>query len=218
MLSANEENHLRLVGPLCAELTKDQSAEFAFLDGEFETEPGPGVAGYFEPPYFSYFTWPRSTICSDADDRTVEEAYEQLYETLENDEVGFDGLIGFSHGATLAFGFLVHHAKSRPTQPIRNLGIRCAVFICSLPPFRQAPTGELLFDEGMAGHLEIPSLVIAGRRDFVYEHTLRLAKLCGPAPSRMLVHDRGHEIPGDPRNVREMAAAVRQLCQVAMLT
>ncbi|KAH9988766.1 putative DUF341 family oxidoreductase [Xylariaceae sp. FL0662B] len=203
------------LGPLIRELSKDHCAEFVFVDGELSSDAGPGISGIFEPPYYSYFKWPRSK--DPEDDKSVEEAYDLIYEILEGDEGPFDGLIGFSHGATLAFGFLVNHAKTRSLEPVRNLGLRCAIFMNSLPPFRQLDSGELLFDGEMDGYLDIPSLNIAGRKDFVYEYSLRLAKLCNPAPTRLLVHDKGHEVAGDPRNVREIAAAIRHLCQIAML-
>jgi predicted esterase len=192
---------------------KDGSAEFVFIDGELDSGPGPGVSGTFEPPYYTYFKWPRAVKDPD-DDLSVEAAYQYIYDVLEGEDGPFDGILGFSHGATLAFGFLVHHAKR---DPQRDLGLRCAIFMSSLPPFRQFDTGELLFDAGMQGHMHLPSLTIAGRKDFVFEHTLRLASLCDPAPAQLLIHDQGHEVPRDSRNVREIAAAIRRLGDVAML-
>ncbi|RFU24181.1 hypothetical protein B7463_g12157, partial [Scytalidium lignicola] len=121
--------------PLSRELSKDQSIEFVFVDGELGSEPGPGVEGFFEPPYYTYFKWPRSA--APEDDQSVEIAYELIYDILTSDEGPFDGLVGFSHGATLAFGFLVHHAKTRQQQPIRSLGLRrCIPTLVAVRPNR----------------------------------------------------------------------------------
>ncbi|KAI0440609.1 putative DUF341 family oxidoreductase [Xylaria telfairii] len=203
------------LGPIIRELSKYDCADFVFVDGELDSEPGPGVAGTFDSPYYTYFKWPRSPNASD--DTSVEEAYQLIYDVLAGDEGPFDGLMGFSHGATLAFGFLVNHAKTRPHQPLRALGLRCAVFMSSIPPFRQLDSGELLFDACMGGHIDIPSITIAGRKDFVYEHTVRMASLCMPGPAQLLIHDMGHEVPRDSRNVHEIAAAIRKLGDMAML-
>ncbi|KAI9658370.1 MAG: hypothetical protein M1821_002503 [Bathelium mastoideum] len=217
---------------LTRELSKDYSAEFEFIEGQISAGPGPGVSGIFDPPYYNYFQWPRTTCNAAEDDNTVTAAFEQIYEALDGEEGPFDGVLGFSHGATLAFSFLVHHAKAAaqrcsPSPPSRSLGLRCAVFIAGMPPFREGDAvegkathdgRELVFDDDVDGYIDIPSLTVTGRRDFVHEHSLRLAKMCGgPGLARLLVHDKGHEVPADVRNVRTIASAIRQLGQIAMV-
>jgi hypothetical protein len=73
----------------------------------------------------------------DSDDsEALEEAYDMIYEAIEEDGP-FDGILGFSQGATLAFQFLVEHAKRNPYEvPGEGASFRCAVFICGMPPFR----------------------------------------------------------------------------------
>ncbi|KAF2215725.1 hypothetical protein CERZMDRAFT_89976, partial [Cercospora zeae-maydis SCOH1-5] len=61
------------------------------------------------------------------------EAYELLYDVIEDDGP-FDGILGFSHGGTLASGFIMHHMAMRPSEP---LPFRCALFFNALPPFRK---------------------------------------------------------------------------------
>jgi hypothetical protein len=34
----------------------------------------------------------------------------------------FDGVLGFSHGGTLAAGFMIHHAKMNPNEPAVHAG------------------------------------------------------------------------------------------------
>ena len=80
-----------------SELQKDNSAEFNFIEGEVDSAPGPGIEDVFDGPYYSFYNWPR-TFNPD-DDRSVTEAYDLIYEMIEEDGP-IDGILGFSHGAT----------------------------------------------------------------------------------------------------------------------
>ena len=135
------------------------------------------------------------------------EAYDLLSETVE--EAGpFDGVLGFSHGGTLAAGFLSHYAKQNPYS---QEPFRCAVFISSLPPFQIDDAEQLHFDDSVLGHINIPTLHVAGKSDFIYDHSLRLYRLCDSKSASLLVHDKGHEIPGDRKFVAAMTQALRDL-------
>ena len=135
------------------------------------------------------------------------EAYDLLYETIEEDGP-FDGVLGFSHGGTLAAGFLAHHAKQHPYGPAP---FQCAIFISSLPPFQIDDAEQLHFDDSLLGYINIPTVHVVGTTDFVYNHSLRLYKLCNASSASLVVHDKGHEIPGDRKFVTAMAKALRNL-------
>lgn len=128
-----------------SDLRRDNTATFHFLEGECDSDPGPGIAGYFDGPYYSYYKFPRSF--SDIDDSDVLDAYDQLYTVIE-EEGPFDGILGFSHGGTLAAGFLIQHAKRFPHDPPP---VRCAIFINSLPPFRMNPGEKPVIDMSLEG-------------------------------------------------------------------
>ena len=163
----------------------------------------------YEGPYYCYYNWPRRL--NPEDDKSVQEAYEILYEIIEQDGP-FDGILGFSHGAALAFGFLAQHAKRRPHDPL----FRCAIFVCALPPFRMDKSERIVYDEGLQGAVRIPTLHIAGREDFVLEHSKKLYALCSPGSAKLVFHSKGHEIPRNPRDVSTMAAGCRELMQRAI--
>lgn len=85
-----------------------------------------------------------------------------MYDVLE-EEGSFDGVIGFSHGTTLAYAFLLQHTKEHPLEPPYAL-FRRAVFVSgSLDPtedgvkLKSNETGEVL--------LRIATLHIAGKAD-----------------------------------------------------
>ena len=115
--------------------------------------------------------------------------------------------------ASLAFGFLAHHAKKSPYET----PFRCAIFLNSLPPFRIDQDKDFIFDEELHGLIKIPTIHIVGKQDFVYSHSLKLHQLCDPRSSALLAHDKGHEIPTDPGNVGMIANALRGLNQKIMV-
>lgn len=60
---------------LMSDLKKDNTAEFYPIEGDLDSEPGPGIEGFYEGPFYSYYKFPRSfddgdnsiwmlTICS----------------------------------------------------------------------------------------------------------------------------------------------------------
>ena len=199
------------IGPISRELEKDNSASFTFVPGEVDSEPGPGVEGIYDGPYYSYYNWPRRF--EDDDEQSVEEAYEMLYEIIE--EAGpFDGILGFSHGATLAFGFLAQHAKKHPYDLPSSL-FQCAIFINSIPPFRMDEGERIEYEGGLQGTVKIPTLHIAGQEDFALQHSKCLYGLCSGTSAKLVLHSRGHEIPRGQKDTAAILAGCRELLQEA---
>ena len=186
------------------DLQSDHSATFHFTEGEIDSAPGPGVANFFEGPYYSYYNWPRPW---DDDGSTITEAYEQLLDVIETDGP-FDAVIGFSHGGTLACGFIAHWTKQHPYE---NPPFRCAVFFNSLPPFVVGRDGEFVFEMGLKGCVNIPTLHVVGREDFIYEHSLKLYQVCEEKSATLILHEKGHEIPSEPKVLKKVTAAMREL-------
>lgn len=198
--------------PLCRELERDNSASFYFTDGELESGAGPGIEGIYESPYYSYHKWPRTM--DPADSRSLNEAYEYLYSVIE-EEGPFDGVLGFSQGATLAYSFLAQHAKKHPYEA-PTAQFRCAVFVGALPPFRQDSSKRIIYDEGLQGVIRIPTLHVAGESDFVFAHSIKLHSLCSKTWTKLLLHPKSHEIPRDAKNVKAMASGIREMAHISM--
>ena len=199
------------------ELEKDNSAEFHFLEGHIGSEPGPGVADFYDGPYLSYYHFPRRFPRNDDEeddggDASMFEAYEMLYDVIE-DEGPFDGILGFSHGGTLASGFLIHHTKTHPFEPPP---VRCAAFFNSLPPFRMNPGEKPVVDDNLSGYLSLPTLSFAGSTDFVREQSLDLYGLCEQKSSELVQYKSGHDIPSDAASVEKIATAIRKLSTRAL--
>lgn len=190
--------------PLIHELQKDNNASFYFVEGDVESGPGPGIEGIFEGPYVMFYKFPRSI---DDDDTSLNRAYELLQEVIEEDGP-FDGVLGFSHGGTLAFGFLAHLFKTNPYEPPP---FRCAIFMNAPAPFRMDHYDNVIMEDGLKGLIDIPTLHIAGTNDFAYPYSLKLYALCDPRLSTLFLHEKGHQIPSDARNVKRIATAIREL-------
>lgn len=195
------------LGSLIGDLQRDNTATFHFLEGELDSEPGPGIAGFYDGPYYSYYRFPRTFSVTDDDETDILAAYEQLDEAITL-HGPFDGVLGFSHGGTLAAGYLIHHAKMSPGQAPP---FRCAIFVNSLPPFRMHPGRHPVIDQGLEGYIRIPVVNIAGAMDPLFDCSLALHRICDQSCSSFVVHGKGHDVPTDAKNVAIMAAAIRKL-------
>lgn len=187
-------------------------ATFHFIEGEVDSDPGPGIAGYYDGPFYSYYRFPRTFSLQDADETDILEAYELLYETISL-HGPFDGVLGFSHGGTLAAGFLIHHAKQHRAGIFQQEPplFRCAIFVNSLPPFHMDPGNEPVLDKDLDGYITIPCVNIAGAQDPLFSFSLALHKICDARCSTFVVHGKGHDVPTDSKNVAIMASAIRKL-------
>ena len=54
-----------------SDLQRDNIATFHFVEGEIDSEPGPGIAGFYEGPYYSYYRFPRSFSPEDMDETDI---------------------------------------------------------------------------------------------------------------------------------------------------
>lgn len=189
---------------LMSDLQRDNTAVFHFVEGQVESEAGPGISGVYDGPYWSYYRFPLSFVDTD---ESLLDAYELLYDVVQRDGP-FDAILGFSHGGTLASGFLIHHAKMYPHEPPL---FRCAIFINSLPPFRMHSGGKPVIEPGLEGYISIPTISVVGARDFLFPYSIALHDLCEPSKSCLVIHSKGHDIPTDRKNVGLIANAIRKL-------
>ncbi|KKK20795.1 hypothetical protein ARAM_003824, partial [Aspergillus rambellii] len=202
---------------LISDLHQDNTATFYLIEGEVDSVPGPGIEGFHEGPYYSYYHFPQPlSTPSEAATESLLHAYDRLYRVLAEDGP-FDGLLGFSHGGTLAAGFLIHHAKLHPHS---DPPVRCAVFINALPPFRMdvdvdaadpASDPVPVVDEDLHGYINIPTVSVGGAKDPLCRYSVALHRLCHSALATWVLHGRGHDVPRDRRDVALIAAAIRKL-------
>ncbi|MCJ1318878.1 hypothetical protein MMC15_004210 [Xylographa vitiligo] len=100
---------------------------YEFLEGEKEVAPAPGVAKVFPGPYLSYLT--------DYSVGSIEEQHQYIMDIVA-EEGPFDGIMGFSQGASLAASILMHHQIEKPWLPSP---FRVAIFLCATYAHSRTP-------------------------------------------------------------------------------
>ncbi|KAK5996869.1 Esterase alnB [Cladobotryum mycophilum] len=76
----------------------DPNYEFVYLDGAIETQRGPGMAPYYPGPFYSYTTG--------YSPKEIRDALDDLDDFIQENGP-FDGIIGFSQGASMAAAYLL---------------------------------------------------------------------------------------------------------------
>ncbi|KAH7402398.1 serine hydrolase FSH [Phaeosphaeria sp. MPI-PUGE-AT-0046c] len=194
--------------PLGQKLKEDVGVEFVFAQAEVVTPPAIGVAEVYEGPYLSFFSWSDPPTSEDLD--SVAAAYELIYDMIE-DEGPFEGILGFSQGATLACAFLLHHSQEH-SYDLPFVHFRYAIFIAGLPP-RTSNSEPLLPSPDRV--VLLPTVHISGTKDDAFPDSLRLSEMCKEDMKTMVIHDQGHIIPRESQLLREVVKAVRDARQIA---
>jgi predicted esterase len=131
------------LAPLVKELESDKTASFYFLQGPYEVTPPTGYEEFFGgPPYYRFI------VPSDADSETIDviERIRDFPQLVMEKEGPFDGIVGYSEGATIA-GTLLLHEQMRDRDEGRIPVLKCALFFGGWPPMRPTLDGIVLADE-----------------------------------------------------------------------
>ena len=166
---------LHIQAPLLKEFLCDNSATFYFTQGPCETVPPPGFEAYFGgKPYYRFMTYeggeggegvdilerirdfPEGITAEDTlrelmvdglgDARqSVRRALDYLYRIME-EEGPFEGIIGYSEGATVAATLLLDE-QQRLEKEGRTPMLKCAIFFAGWPPLTPEADAMVLADE-----------------------------------------------------------------------
>ncbi|OTA80298.1 hypothetical protein M434DRAFT_38030 [Hypoxylon sp. CO27-5] len=197
-----------------AEIFKEQTArireaigqdnEFVFINGKTPADAVPGIGSVTA-----------SQVCErlgfvplDAEPSVYQAFFLDLRHFIQS-QGPFDGLIGFSEGASIAATMMVEDAR-RPFAKFK-----CAIFFCALktvdPDSLQSDTGLPRFlDYTMDGVLvQIPTAHIWSSCDDVALNTSQeVAAIFDESSKETLVHSLGHDIPGS-RSDEALPEAIR---------
>lgn len=220
-----------IVAPLNYELGKHQAVEFHFLNGPHEVPRFPGLDCHYHGPFFRYYgrdaadvtqvacsmqNLPTSGISPEnflrelrqlcPGDVNPELATQCVLEFAQNSDLGpFDGLLGFSEGASVVASVLMHCERSRSLRPFK-----CAILICGAPPFRPGNEDPYLAD--VVGQIiRTPTVHILGAKDLGRRGGLALYNLCINGTASLYDHGKGHEIPRVPAITKNMAILIRDM-------
>jgi predicted esterase len=133
------------------------------------------------------------------------------------EEGPFDGVLGFSQGASLAAMIIVRARHSNPPP------FQFAIFFCAGLPYceKALGAGELKFlkaEDTGGSVIHVPTANIFGAKDPDVSYGKALVELCQPWGRVVLDHGAGHEIPRVPLEiVDDMARAVEKVVTKAAI-
>ncbi|KAI9808078.1 MAG: hypothetical protein M1827_007520 [Pycnora praestabilis] len=248
-LKTRDDLLIKKLAPLSYELGRD-NISFHFINGLAETDRMTDLPVMFTGPFYRFYAAdayaPDQLTCSlqysSARDYSPEdtlravrqacpdvqssvEALDFLRQVLNDDLAGpFDGILGFSEGASVAATLLLHQHTKRHDQQIGSSGsssssfspttpqLKCGVFVSGLPPCSWTDSRTILADESPM-RITLPTAHVVGKRDPGKPASKALWNLC-EADRRVLVeHSKGHTVPWDKATVLEMARAVREVVE-----
>ncbi|KAI1491434.1 serine hydrolase FSH [Biscogniauxia mediterranea] len=225
------------LAPLVKELMSDGSASFRFIDAPCEAVPPEGFEDYFgKPPYYRFIepdekgtkdTDVLSRIrdfpqCDTPEDTmrelfkegiassvlSTKRAVEFLFDIMDK-EGPFEGIIGYSEGATVA-GTLLLAEQRRMQETGREPMIKCAIFFAGWPPLDPTTFGMVLSDEADT-MIDIHTCHIIGSLDPYVAGSMALYNTCEPDNARIFDHGKGHTLPREKGVIKELGDVIRTM-------
>lgn len=223
------------LAPVMYELAKTDKVQFHFVNGPTEAPPAIGVAEQYEGPYYRFFdsaaphitqltgvakslsrqsTSPedygrglRENGMTDVQSSTACDFVQQQVE--QQDEEPYDGVLGFSEGASVAANLIFRHCAEKGLSPFKF-----AIFICGVPPFRSDSNDIMLADE-TTERINIPTAHIVGSKDPGYQASKALYNLCHQPSASIFDHRGVHTIPWDLASTQGIAKEIRLVVEGA---
>ena len=221
--------------PVIKELESDGTAEFYITEGHVEATPPPGYEDYFGPgPHRRFLEYdglgqvdilkrlqdfPEEATAEDTLRQllphgeepvrvSVHNALDRLYRTMD-EEGPFEGVLGYSEGATLASTLLLHDRR-RCQKAGRESQLKCGLFFAGWPPIDLDGHSLALSDE--CGQLiDVPTCHVLGAADPFLQGVMALYNVCNPDNASLFDHGQGHTLPRDPDVVKELGDVVRDM-------
>lgn len=130
---------------------------------------------------------------------------QQHVEQHEKDQ--FDGVLGFSEGASVAASLILRQLDEKGTSPFKF-----AIFICSVAPFRWDCKDIMLADE-TTQRISMPTAHIVGSKDPLYQGSKVLYNFCHQPSASIFDHQGTHTIPWDLVSTQGITKAIRATIQ-----
>ena len=218
------------IAPVMYELAKTVKAKFQFVNGPNEAPPAPGIAEHYQGPYYGFLdsgalpTAPHITLTTGASiprDGSPEDFVRGLREiglrdagfsracdfvqhyVEQDDGEPFDGILGFSEGASVAAGVILRQSEKKVASPFKFAIFMC----CTVPPPRSDGVDIMLADE-TAERIDIPTTHIVGSRDPGCQGGRALYNLCDQSSASIFDHGGSHTIPWDLTSTRSIAKEI----------
>jgi len=176
------------------------SFDFFFLDGPFQSPPGPGVLPVFEGcgPFLRWIKIIGEDGIPDETRKVVDEALK---------ERDFVGVMGFSQGAKLASGLLFEQQLAKKKSPGIG-GFKFGVLLCGTSP----PLTSALAVEEKTEIISIPAVHVVGLQDPWRDSSREMfEKYFDKESSKKLEFDIGHHLPSAENETAKIADEILRL-------
>ncbi|KAF7631502.1 serine hydrolase FSH [Aspergillus flavus] len=178
---------------------------YEFVEGAIQWERSNQDAGFSEGPTFTYCHPEQADSCL----RTIHDL-DQFFE----EEGPFDGIIGFSLGASLAILWLKHKQEALNMGDITSLPIKVVILFSTsyVHDYRVLAKGNpVAWDPSHAGaRLDLPSAHIWGAKDPCKSLAQAGAEFFNHDKLSTYIHERGHGIPSAIEEVVQVAKAINR--------
>jgi hypothetical protein len=127
----------------------------------------------------------------------------------------YDGVIGFSLGATFVLSWMINKAWERKRDKSVELPFKVGIFFSNagrlLDYSDQIEKSIVPFDPvAIDGLLDIPTAHIWGISDPDKENAQLAMQACNEETRSVFIHDRGHEVPMSAENVISAAKVINR--------
>ncbi|KAH7369282.1 serine hydrolase FSH [Plectosphaerella cucumerina] len=212
------------LGPLASKFEHHLGMTFHQVDGLIEADPDPCFEGIFEPPFFDWVQWRSpddsrvNSTSSDASLATVRAAFELLDHVVE-EQGPFDGILGFSQGASVACAYLAHlDRRDGSCSPFRfaiffSSGGLSADHLLLLHRLSGMTDKEQQKTPALEGLLSMPALHVHGNADKLKDDALAMVRLWQPGSAVVASHQGGHVIPRDVASIGRIVSAAKLMMQ-----
>ena len=180
--------------------------DFMFIDGPFDSPPGPGVMPTFEG-CVPFCSWAKPGV-----DGMPDETRELITDVVREHE--FVGVLGFSQGGKLTAGLLLEQQLEDKARAVgdgdveRRTEFRFGVICMGTSPPLTSPPFGLPADE----IITIPTVHLIGKEDEWKDLGKALYNdYFDHDRSKMLVFDVGHRLPTELADTKKVADEIRRL-------
>jgi len=221
--------------PFLQDLVSDESATFHFIQGPHEAVPPEGYEEYFGgKPYYRFVEYVEATggvdvlkkirdfpegataedmlrelLTDGADGRdSLRDAIELLYKIMA-DEGPFEGILGYSEGASIAATLLLTEQRRFQEHGTPRM-FKCGVFFAGWPPMTPELNAMVLADESDIT-IDVPTCHIVGSLDPYLPGSVALYNVCDQDTAYLFDHGKGHTLPRDRKTVKELGDVVRNM-------
>ena len=222
------------------ELSKTVKPEFEFVNGPNEAQAAPGIAEHYQGPYYGFLdigalpnltqsTGPSKSVLrrdgSPEDfvrglrelglrDAGFSRACDFVQHYVERDDgERFDGVLGFSEGASIAAGLILRQKGKKVTSPFKF-----AIFMCCTVPPPQSDGMDIMLADETTERIDIPTTHIVGSKDPGYQGGRALYNLCNQSSASIFDHGGSHTIPWDLASTRGIAKEIHSVAEKSHLS